>query len=492
MSQFRVPTDDLREQLNPTPIDPRESTTLGGTVTDLGKGLEGIGEIVQKMDDRRQTLKAQTYLAQQHRQNYQMAATDPDVDNLEEKINTKSDQDIQAASEMIKSPSARNDFVSKSQLDVERRNVPAYNMILKRKSGELKSALVQANDEDIKTYQQIADPEERKLLKQQVVDRTEQAVADGHINAQWAKLHVDTLLKQADLDQVSNDMAVNAEATYQQLQKGKEGLYPDISEKARKQFMDRAQKQIEKQGSENKIIYGVAQNHAENQLLDAMGKDGLTQEMVNDAQLMGVNGIKIRPEFAKAASEALNDPFPTESNNAKYTKLFDLVTDPDKDPLEVKLDVLKTRGITPQQKAHLLNAALREDPQEGKQSVDQLVQSGIQKNKQAILEGNRKMQKEVENKRSFLGSIGEMFADHAKDDAHLASMQQDFMANIQKAKSNEDMLNQVKTILNRDTLQRNPKISTADPKGTVFQNKLTGEKKIFYPDGHSEPLKNGQ
>lgn len=485
----KVPVHDSREQLNPTPVDPNKAAALGSSVVDLGKGLEGIGEMVQNMDDKRQTLKAQTYLAQAHRKNYQTAKTDPDLDNLEEKINNQSDQDIQQASQLIKSNQARNDFISKAQLDVERRNLPSYNLILRRKSGELKSSLVQANDEDIKTYQQISDPEERKILKQQVVDRTQQAIADGQVNPAWAKLHVETLLKQADLDQVKNDMSVNAEATYQQLQKGKEGLYPDISESARKQFADKAQKLITKQGAENKLIYGVAQNHAENQLIDALSKDQLTQDMINNAQLMGINGIKIRPEFAKAATEALEDPFPTESDSAKYTKLFDMVTDPNVDPLKVKLDVLKTRGVTPAQKAHLIGAALREDPGEGKQSVDQLIQSGIQKNKQAILEGNRKMQQEVKNKRSFLGSIGEMFADHAKDDEHLAQMQQDFMGNIQKAKSNQDMLDQAKTILNRDTLRRNPKISQADSKGTVYMDKVTGVKRIYYPDGHWEPLK---
>lgn len=488
----RVPTHDSNEQLQPTPIDPKSASLVGNTVAEVGKGLEGIGAHIQQLDDDRQTLKAETYLEKVHQQNQVLAATDPNIDTLEKRIRENTQQGIDQASQMIGSPSARNKFVSEITLDSERKNTPTYSLITKRKIQDLRTELFNKNDSDFQDYMSLRDPQERELIKQRIIDRTNEAAQKGQINAEWTKHYLDTTLKDVDIKQVDNDMALDAKGTYQQLQKGKEGLYPAISEKVRKEKADIAQKLIQKQGSENKMIYGIAQNHAENQLIDALGNNQLTQEMISNSQIMGINGIKVRPEFAKAATEALQDPFPEMTSNDKYLKLMDIVTDPDIDPMKAKLDVLKSRGVTPQQKAHLLNAALREDPQEGKQSVDQLIQSGIQKNKQAILEGNRKMQKEVENKRSFLGSIGEMFADHAKDDAHLASMQQDFMANIQKAKSNEDMLNQAKSIINRDALRRNPKISNADPKGTVFQNKLTGEKKIFYPDGHSEPLKNGQ
>jgi len=470
-------------------MDPKDASTEGQNIIDISKGLEGVADVMQKLDNKRQTLKAQTYLAQAHRQNYQMAATDPDVDNLAEKINTKSDEDIQKAAELISLPEARNDFISKAQLDVERRNVPAYNMIMRRKSQDFKSSLVTANDEDLKTYQQIEDPAERQILKQQIVDRTAEAVKDGHVNAQWAKLHVDTAIKQADMNQVNNDMAIHAEATYQQLQKGKEGLYPDISEKFRKQAMDRAQKLIEKQGSENALIYEAAQNQAENQMIDMMGKNQLTQDVINNAQLVGIKGVRIRPEFAKAATEALQDPFPTDPVPEKYNKLVQDVTDPDKDPIETKLEVLKTRGITPAQKAHLLTTAMREDPVEGRQSINNLIADGIQKNKQAILEANNKLQKEINDRKSFLRGVTGMFRDHAKDDKHLADLQQDYFAKVQTAKDQQEMISMANEVLNRDTLSRNPKISSSDPKGTLHINKVTGAKRMYFPDGHWEPVK---
>lgn len=490
MSTGRVPTYDSRANLDPTPVDPRTAAELGNSVADLGKGVEGLGEVIQKLDNQRQTLKAQTYLAKANRANYQLAATDPNIDGLDAKVAQNSDEAVQQAANLIQSPSARNEFVEKATYHQEIRNVPIANMIMRRKSQDFKNSLVQANDEDIKTYTALADPEDRKLLKEGIIQRTDAAIKDGHVNAQWAKLHVDTLLKQADHKQVEDDMSLNAEHTYAQLQKGAEGLYPDLSPKERQYFADKAQKLITKQGTENKMIYGIAQNHTENTLIDKMANNSLTQMDVNNSVLFGINGIKARPDFAKAATEALEDPFPTEPAPEKYSKLFDMVTNTDKSPAEVKLDILRARGVTPQQKAHLINAALREDQSgDGKQSIDQLIKTGVQKNKQQIMELNRKIQKEVEQKRTFLGQVGNMFSDHAKDDAHLSDLQQQFMAKVNDNREQQSLVEIANTVINHDTIARNPRISTADAKGTIFMDKTTGVKRKYYPDGHFEPVK---
>lgn len=485
----KVPVIESSANLRPTPMDPQEASSLGRDVVDVSKGIEGLADSLQKLDNRRQTLKAQTALAQANRANYQLAATDPDIDNLEQKINDKSDNDIQQAAELIQSPEARNEFIAKSSLDVERRNLPAYNMIIRRKSQDFKNELVNANQEDLKTYQQVEDPAERQILKQQIIDRTTQAVSDGHVNARWAQLHVDTAIKQADINQVNNDIALNAEAAMEHLQKGKDGLYPDISDKFRKEAMDKATKAIAKQGQENNHIFSIAQNQAENQMIDMMGKGVLTQDVINDSVIKGINGIRPRPEFVRAATEALQDPFPTDPVPEKYNKLVNDVTNPDKDPIETKLEVLKTRGITPVQKAHLLNTAMREDPQEGRQSINNLIRDGIQKNKQDIMEADLRVKKEIADRKSFLRGITSMFRDHAKDDQHLADLQQDYFSKVQKAKDQSDMMSMANDVLNRDTINRNPKISTSDSKGTLHINKITGAKRMYYPDGHWEPVK---
>jgi hypothetical protein len=484
-----VPTYSSQLKLKPAEWDPKVAGAKGADIQDLGQGLKSLGQTIQKLDDRRQTLKAETYLAKQHMQIRQMAATDPHIDQLDEMVDQRSQDAVSEASNFIQSPEARASFVSNANLDIERRNVGVYNTILRRKSQDFKNELVQANDADIQEYQGMTDPDERKLLRQKIIDRTNQAINDGHVNADWARAHATTLLKAADLNQVKSDMAINATATYQELSKGKDGLYPNLNDAQRKQFADRAQKMITKEGADNKLIYGIAQNHAESQLVDKMAAGTLTQQDINNAQLMGNKGIRIRPEFAKAATQAMEDPFPTDSAPDKYNKLLDKIQDPDMDPMTLKLNVLNSRGLTPAEKAHLINAHLREDSEDGKQSINDLINQGIKQNKQKLMQAQKNLQAEITDRQSLLRKITDRFRDHAKDDANLAGLQKDYMSKLQNVKDDSDRLQLAQQIMNNDTLKRNPGIATSDPKGTVMLNKITGQKRKYYPSGFWEPVK---
>lgn len=490
-----VPTYESREKLDPTPADPRLAANLGNEVADVGQGLSGIAEQVQKLDNRRQTLKAQTYVAREHLGIAQMAATDPNLDDLQERVDSRSQDAISAGADLIQSPGARESFIAQANLDIERRNASVYNTILRRKSQDFKNDLVQANDADVMDYQRSANPSERALIRKGIIDRTSQAIQDGHVNADWGRAHAQSLLKSADINQVTSDMAIDPTHTYEQLQKDQEGLYPYLNNGQRKQFMDRAQKVIAKQGSDNKLIYGIAQNHAENQIVNKMGDNTLTQDYINQLATLGNKGIRPRPEFIKAATEAMQDPFPTESVPEKYNSLINQIQDKETpiDPIKLKLDVLSARGLSLEQKAHLINAHLREDPDSGgKQSIDQLIQQGIKNNKEKLMEANKSLQQEQTDRQGLLRKITDRFRDHAKDDAHLAQLQQNFMESSQNVKDDSERMQVAQDILNKDTLKRNPGIATSSEKGTIFMDKTTGSKRRYFPSGFWQPVKDDQ
>lgn len=485
----KIPQYESNGSLNPTPANPDVVSTPARQIDPLAKTVSSLGESLGKLQDKRDMLKAEIYLSQAYQQNRKLAYTDPDLDTLEGRIQETNQKSVQDASTFIQNPMLRDSFSARAAMDMDRRSVPLYNTVFRRQSQDVKELLHQANDEDIKEYQELADPAERELVRNKIIERTKTAMSDGHINPEVGGKHLESMLKQMDVDQIKNDMSIDAEHTYEQLQKGDEGLYKHVSDSIRKQYADKATKQIAKQGAENNHIFAIAQNQAENQMIDRLGAGALTQEDINNAQLMGVNGVKITPQFAKAATEALEDPFPTDSNPDKYNKLVQNVLDPDKNPIETKMEVLRTRGITPSQKAHLLGVAMREDPEEGKQSINNLIQGGVQRNKQDILQANNKLQKEIEERKSFLRNVTKMFRNQSKDDKHLADLQEDYFAKVQKAKNQQDMLDTANGIINRDTLRRNPKISTSDPKGTIFMDRTTGVKRRYYADGHFEPVK---
>lgn len=486
----QVPVYQNQQNIQPTPENPKLAANIGNEVADVGQGLEGMGEQIQKLDNRRQTLKAETYVAKQHLNIQHMAATDPDIDTLNERVNQMSEDAVNNAADLIKSSDAKQDFVSKANLDIERRNQSVYSTIDRRKTQDFKNALVQANDSDITDYQASANPQERQLIRQKITDRTNQAIQDGHVHADFARLHVKTLLDAADKNQVTSDMAINPTATYENLQKGDKGLYPYLNSKQREGFMKNAQAMITKNGSDNKVIYSMAQNYAEDTLVDKMSNNTLTQSDISQAATIGIKGIRPRPEFIKAATEAMQDPFPTESVPEKYNKLVDEIQDPSADPMKIKLDVLGARGLTPKEKATLITAHLREDTDQGKTSINDMIKQGIKQNKEALMESNKKMQAQIKDRQSFMGKITGMFRDHAKDDDHLASLQKDFMDKNQAVKDDTERMNLAQEIINKDTLKNNPGISTADSKGSVFINKVTGEKRRYFPNGFWQLEKN--
>lgn len=482
----KVPIAEVSDNLQPTPVRPDMTDTMGETYQDVGKGLVGLGDKLQELNNRTQTLKAETYMAKVRDTNYQMAATDPDITNLPKKISDNTQTNIDEAAKSIEDPVARNNFIDKAGLDMERRNVPIYSMIVKRQSQDFKGALLNANDEDIKEYQNLADPQERQLIRDKIKQRTDEAASYGYVNKAWANHYLNTHLQEADMAQVRNDMAIDAESAFRELQKGKEGLYPDISESARKQFADKAQKMIIKQGAENNMIYAVAQNHTDNVLVDKMANNTLTQEDVNNAQIMGINGIKPTLKFAKAATEALQDPFPTASKPQAYMELFNQVTDKEMDPAEVKLNIMRSRALSPTQKAHLINASLVQND-DGKQSLDTMIKQGLKSNKQDVLDLNQKIQKEVSEKRTVLGGIGQLFSNHAKDDAHLADLQEQLVQKSQKVKTSQDLIDAGREIIKQDTLKNNPKFANFPKEGKVMIDSK-GNKARVYPDGSYEAL----
>jgi len=223
-----------------------------------------------------------------------------------------------------------------------------------------------------------------------------------------------------------------------------------------------------------------------------MSSGTLTQQDIDNAQTMGIKDIRIRPAFAKAASEAINDPFPTDSAPDKYNKLIDQIQDPDVDPMTLKLNVLNARGLSMQDKAHLINAHLREDNDDGKKSINDLIQEGIKANKQALLQSNKNLQAEITDRQSLFRKITDRFRDHAQDNAHLSQLQQDYMSKVQNVKDDAERMKLAQEIINHDTLKRNPGIATADSKGTIFIDKTTGSKRKYYPSGFWEPVKNDE
>jgi hypothetical protein len=490
---MKIPQYESTAGINPTPLNPELDSTQGREVRDLAKGLESLSDYFAAMRNKTQSLKAETSLADTTKKNWMMATTDPDIDNLQKKVDDNYDQGIQNAANLIQDPNTRDNFIEKARADADRKSIGIYNRIYQRQNKDYKDQITKANDADISDYQMSADPRERGIIKQQSFDRVDDGIKNGYLHGDATK-HLQKLWEQADKDQIQKDGAIDPENTYKQLQKGNEGIYKDVPEGSRQFFMKKLQTQMEKDGMENKHAFAIAQNHTDNLLIDKMAQNKLTVQDVIDARTKGINGIPASMEFSNAALKTLQDPFPTDSTipggGEKYIKLTEMATDPSNDPIDVKTDIMLAQGITPQQKGHLLNSLLRQDPQEGKKSIDDLIQSGIKKNKQDVLEAGNKYKQEIKDRQNWFYSMKEKLTGQAGgDNDRLAKLQQDYFEKEQNAKDMNDRIQIMNGILKQDTLLRNPQVSQTDAKGTLVVNKLDGRRRMQYPDGHWEPVK---
>jgi len=92
------------------------------------------------------------------------------------------------------------------------------------------------------------------------------------------------------------------EAALAQLMKGKNGAYPDLTQKERDDFIERAQNEIKKQNAEQKLVVTEAQNKRESELTDMLFDGSLTDDIIHQSHTTG----EIRDSFAIAMHKNLH------------------------------------------------------------------------------------------------------------------------------------------------------------------------------------------
>lgn len=484
----KVPFHDIPgEELSPTRINPNTAATLGGEIVDLGQGIEGIGEQLDKMQTTRQVLTAKNMIAKQRLSNYQKASTDPDLDNVLKSITDDNEKTIDTAAQTIKDPIAREKFVGEAGLDTDRQMIPIQNIVYRRTSQDVKKQFNDNIENDLQAYKNSGDPQERDLLKNKMMQTANDLGSSGHINAAWASERVKTGLAAANIEQIRQDMGMPGmvENVAKELQKGDDGIYKDVPDSTRQKFFNEATQMIKKNGAEDKMIFAVAQNRTEGLMLNKFSDNTMTMKDIVDARA-GKFGAPITKEFSQAAIAALQEPFPGESNESTYNALAQEVAST-QDPLATKMKVLQAQGLTPKQKADLLNPINESSP-----NLDKMIKDGITKNRQAILEENLKIQNEMKFKQSQLAKAFRLFNGYDGSDKKVAQMTQDLMNRVSQQKDatkaqaipegQDSALKIAQQMINEDVLKTYPQVSNFPKEGKVVNDKY-GVSIRIYPNG---------
>ena len=381
----QIPTHKSSMNLQPTPVSPDSASLFGKEIVAVSEGLGSLGEKMRELNNDRQTYKAKLAVSEVDNANWMMAASDPDLDTIEERINRNTLDGIEQAASLIKDTQARNAFVQETTLDFNRRSVTLKHHIYSRQSDAAKELLVLNNEDLVKKWKMSTDKNEMMLLKEQSYSLTEDAVKKGYLHGANAQLHLKTLWHSALIDKVSDDAASKPEFAIEELQKGEKGIYAGLAEHERKVLFNKVTKQLETQELENKHVMEIAQNDSELSLIEKFDNNALTFSDINNAQI-GIGGIKIRPVFAKALREALEDPFPLASKEEQEMKAYELASDESKDPKNISDEIQKMRLVSPTKAKHIIDTTLR--TREYSKLLEVVSDNSIEPNaKKKIIEG---------------------------------------------------------------------------------------------------------
>jgi hypothetical protein len=494
---MKIPVYESKASLQPTAMNPEVASRVGKEIVDVSKGLAGIAVKVKEMNDDRQILKAQISLIDVDKQNWQLAATDPDLDKVSDRIKENTTRGLTSSANLISSPDARNKFMSEATLDMDRKNLRLDQHIFTRQSDDIKQKVTDFNSQQVEAYKDSADKSERMLIKQKSYEYTMGYAQKGWIHGSAAKDHLDKLWKKAEIDQVMEDASITgrAEEVARQLEKGKEGLYSDLSDHERMALHDKVTKQIKKEGIENNYIGKIAQNHTDNILLDKMADHTLTMKDIDDARIgAGEFGHPATPEFAKAAQQALEDPIPTGTTNEQRLQAYNIATDTSIDPVKARTEIFKIRGLSAGEKTKIANWGLREDDGGTKRSLNYLVQDGLKKNRQELLERNNQVQEEIKQRRSWLGGVMDFFKQNSSEEDS-AKMFKEFIDQKEKVKTQEEAANVAKGLLKKNIMENHPETMSLDDTPNIVGNFKDGVKSVWSAPSNANAnyeIKNGR
>ena len=477
----RIPTHDSNLSLQPTPMDPRVASQVGQEIVDVSEGLSSLGQKLQEHQDWRETKDAEIYMARHHNENISLAHSDPDIDTLEMRLENKSNQDVQSAANLIKSQQARNSFIEKATLKQEIQKSNLFSVINSRKIQDGKGKLLQANDEIIKEYQNTSDPEQRSLLKQQLIDDTNEAKAKGYINGSWAEHYIQTHIKAMDIGQVAKDIDAEPNGALKELEKGNGGIYKDLNDKERASFIKQAKNVIERK---NTIAKRVAIERRNNNEADLAMKQLNGIDISSDIEEGLFNKTVSRSFFDKAVANGASPVGPTaETDKNVYVGLIHKLIDPSTTPEIARAEILQanTDGkISPQDARRLYQMHLTPDGDAFKSIADsENVDADM-----AFLDRQEKLKSNLNKKKEKFSGVRDFFRGwgigRKKED--VADAWKSFYDKTGDTKP-DGYMGVAQGVINEKNIQDNPTLFNQCPQDGSVCLDGQGRKALVFPNG---------
>ena len=473
----QIPTYQSKEQLTTQPPSERVNAEAfgqaGQNLENLGSTLENITGDWKKLRDVRQTTAAETRAAKRLNEIKLQVEQDPDIDNAGKKAEEEISKVGEETTNMIADPLIKAQYKSTFSIHSGTMLLKINEALMRKQIDSAKATLFEATDTDREAYFGSMNLKEKDLIKQRMKDRIDTFANAGIIDREAAYKYWEATSKEMDVGQVRTDMMGDASFVLKELQKGKEGLYPDIDTTTRIELLKEADNMEKKQAKEYRMNYVIAQDKNEAKYLDLAWQKKLSLDQLTEAMTTG----QISTSFAMKLKRNIESPksVGARTNPLVYDSLMAEILNPKIKASKIREDIMEANS-----RGDLSEADRR-----------RLIYTK-QGNNQSSIAVDVMSEQNPSGWSVAWGMINNFF----QRDPNLANKKVDLMNKtidrVQKDGINsQDIPKIVNQIIAQDNIESNPSLGNI-PTGGQVRVDAYGNKARVYPDGRIEQITPGQ
>lgn len=336
----RYETDaTLTKEAPSVPVNAEAYGTFGKGLQEMGQTLGVIGQTFEKLRDIQQVSEAETEAAQRMEDLRIRTDNDPDIYGAGQRAEEELRKIREDTSNKISSVPAKMKYGAEYDLKSVA-FMHKVNTDLKGKQVDLAQAtMLKANDVDKEAYFNAASAAEQQMIKDRMKNRVDEMMSVGAIDQMAGYKYWTATEHDLNVGQVKNDIELDAGLALRELQKGKEGIYPDITTEERQDLTKAAEYQIARSERIAKQNIMIARNKNEAAMVDKYWNGTLTNDEVENGLLTG----GISAGFGNTMMKNLQSPksIDAKTDPETYMKLVDSILTPGRNPFEVRAELLK-------------------------------------------------------------------------------------------------------------------------------------------------------
>lgn len=482
-----VPTYQSNKSLQPAEWNPKTAANLGNEIADVGSGLQGLSEQVQKVQNLNARSKAIGELSNLNDATHDKYRTYADLDKASEDAQHELADNLETASQSIQDPESRNQFMLEATKMKDSKQTAIDTMIqgriLQQGKFDINARATAAQQE----FNYATTPSQEADIKKRYNDYVDQRMATGGVSPEWAEYHRQLQNYNFGYGKALNDISIiktpqAADNVQKKIENGDYGSLRDVDEQAALNKLNRKKEFLTNQVKRN--MDNIQEANARDLMLMKQTHDPSLEQHAEEKYFTGQISQKTFNSFTKGGTMVSPD-----TDGQTYLEaVAHLANGGVADARNFIMDKFNDNKLSPQDRDKLYN--LRIMPMGDKyRSVKDVI--GLeQTQKDATDNFQRHLKSSLDFLHNSLLPFGKHLPDFTKQDKpddKTVAMTRRFIQKI--TANNMDPEKYIKTandVVKEQRLLDRPEIASYDENGKTEQDE-DGNRSVTTPDGDSQP-----